>query len=95
MKYQAGTWTCPTTNKRMTDEEYFLAVGALIKCETCGKVVSCTHVCPSKNSNENRVDWLQTQPRDAFGKPLREDDRNECSALISILDEKIAEVRAL
>jgi ferredoxin len=53
MKYQAGTWTCPTTNKRMTDEEYFLAVGALIKCETCGKVVSCTHVCPSKNSNEN------------------------------------------
>ena len=42
-----------------------------------------------------RVDWLQTQPRDAFGKLLREDDRNECSALISILDEKIAEVLAL
>jgi len=42
-----------------------------------------------------RVDWLQTQPRDAFGKLLCEDDRNECSALISILDEKSAEVLAL
>ena len=43
-----------------------------------------------------RVDWLRTQPRDAFfGKLLREDDRNECSALISILDEKIAEILAL
>lgn len=42
-----------------------------------------------------RVEWLQTQPRDAFGKLLREDDRNECSALSSILDEKIAEVLAL
>jgi|HubBroStandDraft_1064217.scaffolds.fasta_scaffold557392_2 hypothetical protein len=42
-----------------------------------------------------RVDWLQTQPRDNFGKLLREDDSNECSALISILDEKIAEVLAL
>jgi hypothetical protein len=42
-----------------------------------------------------RVEWLQTQPRGAFGKLLREDDRNECSALISILDEKIAEVLAL
>ena len=45
--YQKGTWTLPTANKRMTDEEYFLAVGALIKCEVCGKVFSCNRNCPT------------------------------------------------
>ena len=52
MKYLQGHFTLPTTNKRMTDEEYALAVGTFIKCERCGKIVPRAHECTPEKSHE-------------------------------------------
>jgi hypothetical protein len=39
-------FSAPTSTGKMTAEEYFIAVGALVYCPACGKAVSNPHQCP-------------------------------------------------
>ena len=46
-KYLSGRpFTESASNGKMTDEEYFIRVGALVYCPACEKNVSAPHDCP-------------------------------------------------
>ena len=49
---QPGPFSGPTSNGRMSDVDYAIAVGALVKCEKCGSYVApeylTKHDCPGK-----------------------------------------------
>lgn len=41
-----GPFSLPTSNGRMTDLEYAIAVGNVVHCPTCGEYVKPDHKCP-------------------------------------------------
>lgn len=43
----------------------------------------------------SRREWLAKQPMDAFGKLLREDDRQEAGMLLRLVEELEVEILAL
>lgn len=48
MKYlKPGPFSGATSNGRMTDRQYEIAVGALVLCTECGGYVKYDHVCPA------------------------------------------------
>jgi hypothetical protein len=48
-QYLSGKpFSVTTSAGKLSDEEYFIRVGAIVRCEACGKNVSSPHKCPKK-----------------------------------------------